>query len=163
MPRLARWLGLALLVTVVDQITKATIASHFAFGESIRITSFFDLVLAHNTGAAFSFLAGAGGWQRWFFTAIALIAVIVIVYFLRKHADEPRFCFALSLILGGALGNLIDRVALGHVVDFLLFHYESYAWPAFNVADSAITVGAVLLAWESLRAKPQNTLPSQRT
>lgn len=162
MPRLARWLGLALLVTILDQITKAVIASHFAFGESIRVTSFFDLVLAHNTGAAFSFLAGAGGWQRWVFTVIALIAVVVIVYFLRKHADEPRFCFALSLILGGALGNLIDRVALGHVVDFLLFHYEGYAWPAFNVADSAITVGAVLLAWESVRTKPPNMLPRQR-
>ena len=163
MPRLAQWIGLALLVTVLDQISKAIIASHFAFGESIRVTSFFDLVLAHNTGAAFSFLAGAGGWQRWFFTAIALVAVVVIVYFLRKHVDEPRFCFALSLILGGALGNLIDRVALGHVVDFLLFHYEGHAWPAFNVADSAITVGAVLLAWESLRTKPRNTLPRQRT
>jgi signal peptidase II len=163
MPRLARWLGLALLVTILDQITKAVIVSHFAFGESLRVSSFFDLVLAHNTGAAFSFLAGAGGWQRWFFTVIALVAVVVIVYFLRKHADEPRFCFALSLILGGALGNLIDRVALGHVVDFLLFHYESYAWPAFNVADSAITVGAVLLAWESLRRKSQDTLPRQRT
>jgi signal peptidase II len=161
MPKLLRWLGLAFLVIVLDQITKAVIVNHFAFGESIRVTSFFDLVLAHNTGAAFSFLAGAGGWQRWFFTIIALVAVIVIVYFLRKHADEPRFCFALSLILGGAIGNLIDRVVLGHVIDFLLFHYAGYAWPAFNVADSAITVGAVLLAWESLRAKPQAALPRQ--
>jgi signal peptidase II len=161
MPKLLRWLGLAFLVIVLDQITKAVIVNHFAFGESIRVTSFFDLVLAHNTGAAFSFLAGAGGWQRWFFTIIALVAVIVIVYFLRKHGDEPRLCFALSLILGGAIGNLIDRVVLGHVIDFLLFHYAGYAWPAFNVADSAITVGAVLLAWESLRAKPQAALPRQ--
>jgi signal peptidase II len=155
MPKLLRWLGLALLVILLDQITKAVVVSHFAFGESVRVTSFFDLVLAHNTGAAFSFLAGAGGWQRWFFTAIAMVAVVVIIYFLRKHADEPRFCLALSLILGGAIGNLIDRVALGHVVDFLLFHYGGFLWPAFNVADSAITVGAVLLAWESLRAKPE--------
>jgi signal peptidase II len=155
MPKLFRWLGLALLVILLDQITKAVVVSHFAFGESVRVTSFFDLVLAHNTGAAFSFLAGAGGWQRWFFTAIAMVAVVVIIYFLRKHADEPRFCLALSLILGGAIGNLIDRVALGHVVDFLLFHYGGFLWPAFNVADSAITVGAVLLAWESLRAKPE--------
>jgi signal peptidase II len=136
-----------LLVTVVDQITKATIASHFAFGESIRITSFFDLVLAHDTGAAFSFLAGAGGWQRWFFTAIALIAVIVIVYFLRKHADEPRFCFALSLILGGALGNLITAWRLGHVVDFLLFHYEVCVGGIQHY--SAIT-SVRSLAWKSL-------------
>jgi signal peptidase II len=155
MPKLFRWLGLALLVILLDQITKAVVVSHFAFGESVRVTSFFDLVLAHNTGAAFSFLAGAGGWQRWFFTAIAMVAVVVIIYFLRKHADEPRFCLALSLILGGAIGNLIDRVALGHVIDFLLFHYGGFLWPAFNVADSAITVGAVLLAWESLRAKPE--------
>lgn len=159
MPKIARWLGLALLVIVLDQISKAVIVDRFAFGESLSVTSFFDLVLAYNTGAAFSFLASAGGWQRWFFTTIAVIASAIITYFLRKHADEPRFCLALSLILGGAIGNLVDRVALGHVVDFLLFHYANYRWPAFNVADSAITVGAVLLAWESLRTKPQNALP----
>ena len=159
MPKLLRWLGLALLVVVLDQITKAVIVAHFSLGESLRVTSFFDLVLAHNPGAAFSFLAGAGGWQRWFFTLIATAAVGVIIHFLRKHADELRFCFALSLILGGAVGNLIDRVALGHVVDFLVFHYSVYAFPAFNAADSAISVGAVLLAWETLRAKPVVALP----
>jgi signal peptidase II len=161
MPKLLRWLGLAFLVVVLDQLTKAIIVNQFSLGESLRVTAFLDLVLAHNRGAAFSFLAGAGGWQRWFFTVIALAAVGVILYFLRKHADEPRFCFALSLILGGAVGNLIDRVALGHVVDFLAFHYAGYAWPAFNAADSAITVGAVLLAWESVRAKPAAAFPSE--
>jgi signal peptidase II len=161
MPRITRWLGLAIVVIILDQITKAIVVQHFAFGESLRVTPFFDIVLAHNTGAAFSFLAGAGGWQRWFFTAIAVAAVVIIIHFLRKHADEPRFCLALALILGGAIGNVIDRVVLGHVIDFLLLHYASYSWPAFNVADSAITVGAVLLAWESLRSKPEGAISKQ--
>ncbi len=152
MPRL--WLAIAALVIIVDQLSKQAITRSFAFGESLTVTSFFNLVLAYNTGAAFSFLADAGGWQRWFFAGVALIASVVIVYFLRKHRDEPRFCSALSLILGGALGNLIDRILLGHVVDFLDFHAAGYHWPAFNVADSAISIGALILVWESFHGKP---------
>jgi signal peptidase II len=155
---LKRWLALAMIVIVADQITKGAITSQFAYGESLQLTSFFNLVLAYNTGAAFSFLADAGGWQRWFFALVAVVASLIIVYFLRKHADEPGFCIALSLILGGALGNLIDRILLGHVIDFLDFHAAGYHWPAFNVADSAITIGAVILVWESFRAKPATTV-----
>jgi len=111
----------------------------------------FNLVLAHNTGAAFSFLAGAGGWQRGFFSVIAVVAAGVIVHLLRKHHEEKIFSLALALILGGALGNLIDRILLGHVVDFLDFYVQGYHWPAFNVADMAITGGAGLLIWGSLK------------
>jgi len=155
------WIIIAVSVIAADQITKAIIANHFAFGDSVVVTSFFDLVLAYNTGAAFSFLSDAGGWQRWFFTTIAAIASVVIVHFLRKHADEPRFCTALSLILGGALGNLIDRILLGHVIDFLYFHIGRYGWPAFNVADSAITIGAAILIWESFHSKAAKTIPHE--
>lgn len=155
-----RWIAIAALIIVADQITKAVITRHFMFGESLTVTSFFNLVLAYNSGAAFSFLADAGGWQRWFFAAVALIASLVIVYFLRKHSDEPRFCLALALILGGALGNLIDRILLSHVVDFLDFHAAAYHWPAFNVADSAITIGALILIWESFRSK--STRPAEK-
>src|SRR5512147_2269155 len=115
---LKRWLLLAVVVIVLDQLSKAAITSHFVYGESLRVTEFFNLVLAHNTGAAFSFLNDAGGWQRWMFSAIAILAAVWIVRLLRQHARETWFCFALSLIMGGALGNLIDRVAYGYVVDF---------------------------------------------
>ena len=148
-----RWLAIAALIIGADQITKAVITHHFSFGESLTVTPFFNLVLAYNAGAAFSFLADAGGWQRWFFAIVAAAASLIIVYLLRKHAEEPRFCLALALILGGALGNLIDRIRLGHVVDFLDFYAAGYHWPAFNVADSAITIGALILVWESFRGK----------
>jgi len=108
-------------------------------------------VLTYNTGAAFSFLAGADGWQRGFFIAIALVAVVVISVLLVRHASEGMFCFSLSLILGGAVGNVLDRIVLGHVVDFLDFHAAGWHWPAFNLADSAISVGAVLLIADSFR------------
>ena len=148
-----RWLAIAAIIIVADQVTKALITKDFAFGEILPLTSFFNVVLAYNTGAAFSFLADAGGWQRWFFALVAIAASGTILYFLRKHRDEPRFCLALALILGGALGNLIDRILLGHVIDFLDFHAAGYHWPAFNVADSAITIGALILIWESFRGK----------
>ena len=151
------WLALSVAVIAIDQATKMMITDHFSFGDSLPITSFFNLVLAYNTGAAFSFLAEGGGWQRWFFTATASIASIVIIYFLRKHAKELRFCFGLSFILGGALGNLIDRIRLGHVIDFLDFHVAGYHWPAFNVADSAICLGAALLIWENFVSHPGKT------
>lgn len=149
----SRWLGLAAVVIVLDQITKLAISSNFFYGENLRITGFFNLVLAHNTGAAFSFLNDAGGWQRWLFTVIAIVAAVWIVRLLRQHAQQTLFCLALALVLGGALGNLVDRVAYGYVVDFLDFYWGSYHFPAFNVADSAISVGAALLILDSFRKK----------
>jgi signal peptidase II len=148
-----KWLGLALLIIVADHLTKFWVSSTLDYQEAIPVLPFFSLVLVHNTGAAFSFLADAGGWQRWFFVAVGAAATVIIVRLLVRHAQEPRLAFALALVLGGALGNVIDRVVLGHVVDFLYFHYRDFAWPAFNVADSAITVGAILLIWDSLRGK----------
>ncbi len=118
------------------------------------MTPFFNLVLVYNTGAAFSFLAGAGGWQRWFFMAVSVVVSVAIVFMLRKHERERFLSFALALVLGGALGNLYDRVMLGEVVDFVQLHAAGYYWPAFNVADSAISVGVVLLVWDSLRGEP---------
>ncbi|MFA6178173.1 MAG: signal peptidase II [Candidatus Methylopumilus sp.] len=149
-----RWLIISVVVIAIDLYTKQLILKAFAYGEHLPITSFFDLVRYHNEGAAFSFLAGAGGWQRLFFSAIALIASVVIIYLLRKHSQQKLFCFALALVLAGALGNLYDRLTLGYVVDFLFFHYQSYYWPAFNVADSAITCGVGLLLLDSFK-KPQ--------
>ena len=146
-----KWLGVSAVVIAFDLWTKHLVESAFSYGEHLAITPFFDLVLFFNEGAAFSFLAGAGGWQRLFFSAIALIASGVIIHLMRKYPQQKLFCFALALILGGALGNLYDRVTLGHVVDFLFFHYQTYYWPAFNLADSAIFCGVVLLLWEEFR------------
>jgi len=147
------WLGLSALVIVLDQISKLVVTAHFAYQESLTVNGVFDLTLLHNTGAAFSFLSDAGGMQRWIFTAIAVVASVSITWLLRKHAAEKLFACALSLILGGALGNLIDRVAYGYVVDFLLFHWNDHYFPAFNLADSAITLGAGLMIWESFMEK----------
>lgn len=147
----APWLALSAVIIALDQVTKYWITQAFSFGETLFVTPFFNLVLAYNTGAAFSLFATASGWQRAFFIAIAVIASTVIVHLLRKHPGKTLFNLALSLILGGALGNLWDRVQLGHVVDFLQFHYAGYYFPAFNVADSAITVGAGLLILDSFR------------
>lgn len=148
-----RWLVIAAIVIVLDQLSKAAINSHFAYGETLAVTSFFNLVLTHNTGAAFSFLHDAGGMQRWLFSAIALIASVWIIWLLRKHHTEILFSFALAFILGGALGNLIDRLAYGYVVDFLDFHGAGYHFAAFNLADSAITCGAALLIWDSFKGE----------
>jgi len=148
---LKRWLGLSLVVVVLDQLSKAWITSHFALGERLQVLGVFDLVLAHNSGAAFSFLHDAGGMQRWLFSAIAVAASAWIVWLLRRHGTQTLFALALSLILGGALGNLIDRIACGYVVDFLHFHWNEHYFPAFNVADSAITCGAFLLILDSFR------------
>lgn len=147
------WLSLAVLIIVLDQISKLWISGHFVYGESLRVTVGFNLVLAHNTGAAFSFLNDAGGWQRWMFSAIAIVAAVWIVRLLRQHAQQTLFCVALTLVLGGALGNLIDRVSYGYVVDFLDFYWGTYHFPAFNVADSAISVGAALLILDSFKKK----------
>ena len=143
----------ALLVLAIDQWTKQIIVRHFADGTPLPITSFFSIVLVYNPGAAFSFLAGASGWQREFFIAIAVVASAIIVWLVIRHRSEPVFCTGLAFILGGALGNLYDRITLGKVTDFLLFHYMQHAFPAFNAADSAITVGAGLLILDSFRTK----------
>ena len=161
MPELARWLGLGALVIVLDQWSKAAIGSHFAYGESVALVSFFNLVLAHNQGAAFSMLNDAGGWQRWLFSAIAVIAAVWITVLLHRHRQQKLFCLALALILGGALGNLIDRISYGYVVDFLDFHWNAYHFPAFNLADSAITCGAALLLWDGFMNKSPSQMGSK--
>lgn len=149
---LVPWLGIAFIVILLDQISKITITRMFAHGQEKSITSFFNLVLAYNEGAAFSFLSTQGGWQRYFFAGIAIAAVCYIIYLLRKHAGQRMFCWALALIMGGALGNLIDRIAYGHVIDFLDFHWEGFGhFPAFNIADTAITIGAILFIFDELR------------
>ncbi|MFO1362122.1 MAG: signal peptidase II [Burkholderiales bacterium] len=148
--RLAPWLLVAAVVAVLDQTTKAVVQAMLQPGARIPVLPFLDLVLVFNDGAAFSFLAGAGGWQRAFFIGIALAAAVLIVHLLRRHPGERLFCAGLALILGGAAGNLWDRVVLGHVVDFVLLHAHGWHWPAFNVADSAITVGAAALIWDGV-------------
>ena len=156
-PSLALWLGLAAIVILLDQLTKTLILGDFRLGDSRTVTSFFDVVRAHNTGAAFSFLAGASGWQRWFFVGLGSAASVFIVWMLRTHPTQRLFCFAISMILGGAVGNVIDRLLHGYVVDFLQFHWSWLApmflggyFPAFNVADSAITLGAICLIIDEL-------------
>ncbi|NDP42159.1 MAG: lipoprotein signal peptidase [Aromatoleum sp.] len=146
------WLLLAIAIVVADQITKSAIVAAFRDGAGLAITDFFSLILTYNTGAAFSFLATETGWQRWFFAAVAVAATALIVMLLRRGGSSV-YCAGLALILGGALGNLWDRLIIGKVVDFLLFHYGQWAFPAFNVADSAITVGAALLILDSFRAR----------
>jgi signal peptidase II len=148
---IAPWLGIATIVILLDQLSKITITRLFSYGETLPVTSFFNLVLAYNKGAAFSFLAAESGWQRYFFTAIGIAAALFIIYLLRKHAGQRLFCWALALILGGALGNVIDRVLYGHVIDFLDIHVQGWHWPAFNVADSAITLGVVFFVLDELR------------
>jgi signal peptidase II len=148
---LAPWLGIAAIVILFDQLTKIAVARVFAYGEPHALTPFFNLLLVYNRGAAFSFLAAAGGWQRWAFTALGVAAAIVIIYLLKKHAAQRMFCTALAFIMGGAIGNVIDRLAYGHVIDFLDFHVNTWHWPAFNLADSAIFVGAALLVFDELR------------
>jgi signal peptidase II len=151
------WLGIAVLIVVLDQLTKVLVLGSFQHGDSMTITGFFNLVRVHNLGAAFSFLANAGGWQRWFFTALGTVAALVMVWMLRSHAGQRLFCSAISCILGGAVGNVIDRLLHGHVVDFLDFHwafldgiFHGGHFPAFNVADCAISLGAGLLILDEL-------------
>ena len=148
---LAPWLGVAVIVILADQLTKIAINKVFSYGEGRVITPFFNLVLVYNKGAAFSFLSAAGGWQRWAFTVLDVAAALVICYLLKRHATQKLFCTALALIMGGALGNVIDRLLYGHVIDFLDFHVGGWHWPAFNLADSAITIGAALLVFDELR------------
>lgn len=145
-----RWLAFAALVVVLDQITKIWFDSNLQFGERWHVLPFFDFTLLYNTGAAFSFLADGQGWQRWFFTVIALGAAALIVHLLRRSPGETLFCAALACVLGGAVGNVIDRIQHGHVIDFLLFYWNDWFFPAFNVADISITIGAVLLVLDEI-------------
>ena len=152
------WLGIAAIIILLDQFTKVLIVGWMQHGDSREVWSFFNIVRAHNTGAAFSFLAGAGGWQRWFFVGLGAVATVFIVYMLRQHGNQKLFAWALTLILGGALGNVIDRLIHGYVVDFLDFHWRFLSpmfpgghFPAFNIADCGITLGAMLLILDELR------------
>ena len=148
---LGQWLAVALIVMLLDQFTKVLIVGSFQLGESSLVTSFFNVVRVHNSGAAFSFLAGASGWQRWFFVGLGAVAAVFITWMLLRHGQQTLFAFALSLILGGAIGNVIDRLLYGHVVDFIQVHWAGWYFPAFNVADSAISVGAACLIWDEIR------------
>jgi signal peptidase II len=151
-----RWLLLSSVVVALDQLSKYVVVEKLANLPPVEVTSFFNLVLVYNRGAAFSFLAGAGGWQREFFTIIALIASAWIIWLLYRYPQQRLFSLALALVLGGAIGNVIDRVMIGAVVDFLDFHAFGWHWPAFNVADSAITCGAALLIWDGIFGSSQN-------
>jgi signal peptidase II len=150
MPSPARWYGLAAGVIVLDQVSKWVVLANLQFGETIYVAPFWNWVLTYNPGAAFSFLADQPGWQRWFFSILAVGVSAWIALMLRRHAGETMLATALALIMGGALGNVIDRIRFGAVVDFVQWHAAGFYWPAFNVADSAITIGAVLLVWEQL-------------
>jgi signal peptidase II len=149
--KLAQWLAIALIIILLDQFTKVLIVGSFQLGESSLVTSFFNVVRVHNSGAAFSFLAGASGWQRWFFVGLGSVAAVFITWMLLRHGQQTLFAFALSMILGGAIGNVIDRLLYGHVVDFIQVHWAGWYFPAFNVADSAISVGAACLIWDEIR------------
>jgi signal peptidase II len=144
------WCALAAALVAADQWIKLLIVEHFRYGEGIPITSFFNLVRVHNTGAAFSMLADAGGWQHWLFASIAIVVAVIILFMLHKHSQERIFSLALSCILGGAIGNLIDRLMHGYVVDYLDFYWKMYHFPAFNLADTAITVGVGLIILNEL-------------
>jgi signal peptidase II len=145
-----KWLGLSLLAIVLDQGSKIIIDSSMQLYQSIPILPFFKLTYVHNTGAAFSFLSDAGGWQRWLFAGLAFaISIIIAVWLSRLQKHETLLAAALSLVLGGAIGNLIDRLAYGYVIDFLDVYYGTWHWPAFNIADSAITLGVALMLAES--------------
>lgn len=148
--RMLPWVALASVIVLVDQLTKLAIERAFDYGDVEPVTSFFNLVLTYNKGAAFSFLASASGWQKHFLTVVGIGASLFILYLLARHGGQKLFALALAMILGGAIGNVIDRLAYGHVIDFLDFHVGGWHWPAFNVADSAIVGGAILLVVDEL-------------
>jgi signal peptidase II len=148
---MTKWLGVSLLVIILDQISKYVANAQLVYAEPLPVLPSFNLTLLYNRGAAFSFLSDAGGWQRWFFVTISFTAAIVLTFWLRKLKSEQwALALALSLVIGGAVGNLVDRLWLGYVIDFIQLYYKSFYYPAFNVADAAITVGAVLLVWDGL-------------
>ncbi|MCZ8252212.1 MAG: signal peptidase II [Hylemonella sp.] len=147
---LLQWLGVAFLILVLDQLSKVAILLHYQLGESTYLTEWLNLVRVHNSGAAFSFLAGAGGWQRWFFVGIGAAATVFMIYLMRSHPTQKLFCLALACIMGGAVGNVLDRLIHGYVVDMVDFHIGSWHFPAFNLADSAITLGVILLLLDEI-------------
>jgi len=149
-PALTRWLVLAGCLLIVDQLTKLWFDSSLRYGERVQVLPFFDFTLLYNPGAAFSFLADQGGWQRWFFTVLGLGAGVFMLWMMHTNRTQRRLLLALALILSGALGNVIDRIAYGHVIDFLLFYWQNWYYPAFNVADSCITLGAILLILDEI-------------
>lgn len=151
------WLSLACLVLVLDQISKLWAQSNLQFAVPVPVTSFLNWFLIYNPGAAFSFLASSGGWQRWFFTILGTAAAIFMIWYLRRHQNETLPSLAISFILGGAVGNVIDRLIYGAVVDFIDLHYAQWHWPAFNLADSAIVLGAILIIWGEIRPKRAST------
>lgn len=157
---MAPWLALAMLIVALDQLTKQLVLGTMHYGEVIPITAFFDLVLVFNPGAAFSFLADHSGWQRWFFTGLAVVICGWLLAMMYHHRSERLLPVAFALIIGGAIGNVIDRLMHGAVVDFLYFHAGSYGWPAFNLADSAITIGVGLMLWAQFRGDRHNTDPN---
>jgi len=151
-PSMWLWLGIALAVVLLDQYAKALIVGDFRLGESRTVTSFFDVVRLENTGMAWSLLANAGGWQRWFFIVLALAASAFMVWLLVRNRAQKLFCFALAMVMGGAIGNVLDRITRGAVVDFISLHWHRvYTFPAFNLADSAITLGAICIVVDELR------------
>ncbi len=157
--QLGRWYLLALFIIVIDQLTKYWVTQIFVYGETLELLPVLNLTLVHNMGAAFSFLSDAGGWQRWFFAIISMVvSTVLVVWLYRLPSRQCLLAMAIALILGGALGNLCDRILLGYVVDFVDAHYQQHHWPAFNVADAAITLGAVLLILESLLAPKQRKM-----
>lgn len=156
-------LSIALIVLTLDLASKYWVESALEFGQKIPLTGFFNLVLTYNPGAAFSFLSEESGWQRWFLSGVAGSAAVLIIYLLNKYRHEKLFCFSLSFILGGALGNLYDRITLGHVVDFLDFYIGDSHWPAFNIADSAIFIGAALMIYDSFQRKEEPQHAGKKT
>ena len=158
-PNALRWLLLSAAIILVDQVTKLIVLDHFNLHETLPlIPGLLNFTLAFNDGAAFSFLQGAGGWQRWFFTALAIVvSAVLVVWLKRTPRGDWRTALPLALVVGGAIGNVIDRIRLGHVVDFIDVHYQSWSFPAFNVADSAISIGAVLLIVFGLFGKQADT------
>ncbi|MDC9725271.1 MAG: signal peptidase II [Gammaproteobacteria bacterium] len=158
-----KYLWLSGLIIVLDQVSKWVMVSWLSLYETVAVIPYFNLTMAHNTGAAFSFLAGAGGWQRWFFVGLAVVISIGLFIWLHKLAKTRLEAISISLILGGAIGNVIDRLYFGYVIDFLDVYYGTYHWPAFNIADSAIVVGAALLIVDSFRAEPESDKEQEST
>ena len=158
----AGWLSGAALIIIADQITKLWFDAHLGYGERWPVLPFFDFTLLYNTGAAFSFLAEGQGWQRWLFSAIALVAAALILHLLWRSPGQRLFCTALMCILGGAVGNLIDRLQHGHVIDFLLFYWQQWHFPAFNIADVGITIGALLLILDEILRYVHHRRKTQR-
>lgn len=150
-PAFPLWIGLSVVIVILDQLSKLVVLKTIPVNTSIKVTDFLNWVLVFNSGAAFSFLADGSGWQKWFLIAIGVIAVLVMLWLLKRHVEQTIFCFSIAMILGGAIGNLIDRFNHGAVVDFIDMYYLQYHWPAFNIADSAITIGALCLIFDEFK------------